>query len=139
MSERSTLGKSVIATAIAGAVGTIIGWATRGSSGATGALVATVLVLVFFWVGQVVLMRTIQRNPALATSVAMALYLVKIAVLFVLLLAFADTTLFDTKVFAATLVVATVVWLVTEVIGFATSKVPYVTPGETPDFLPPRD
>ena len=59
-----------------------------------------------------------------------------IAILFVLLLLFKDTQAFDTKVFAATIVSCTVVWLVAETWAFATAKVLYVEPGSGPDVRP---
>jgi ATP synthase protein I len=67
---------------------------------------------------------------------ALLLYLIKVAVLFVLLLIFKDTEAFDTKVFAATIVSCTVVWLVAETWAFATAKVLYVEPGSGPDIRP---
>ena len=62
------------------------------------------MVIVFFSVGQVVLGRTLRNNPQTAMSVALVIYLAKIGVLFVLILLFAGTDLFNTKVFALTIV-----------------------------------
>jgi ATP synthase protein I len=93
-------------------------------------------VVIFFAVGQLALDKVIRTNPGIATSMALLLYLVKVAVLFVLLLIFKDTQAFDTKVFAATIVSCTVVWLVAETWAFATAKVLYVEPGSGPDIRP---
>ena len=90
------------------------------------------MVLVFFTIGQVVLARVIRTNPTMAMTVAMTMYLVKIGVLFGLLLAFKETTLFDTKVFAASVLVCTLTWTIAEVWAFATTKVLYVDPDDLP-------
>lgn len=89
---------------------------------------AVAIVLIFFTIGQIALDAVLRKNPTLAMTVAMLLYLVKIGVLFILLLVFKDTTSFDTKVFAATILVETLVWTGSEVWAFATAKVFYVTP-----------
>ena len=45
-----------------------------------------------------------------------------------IIIAFADTTAFDTRVFAATIVACTLAWTVAEVWVFARTKVLYVDP-----------
>jgi ATP synthase protein I len=57
----------------------------------------------------------------------------------VLILIFQDTKAFDTKVFAATIVTCTIVWLVAETWAFATAKVLYVEPGSGPEIMPVDD
>lgn len=109
-------------------IATILGAVLRGGGGATGAVVATVLVLVFFSAGQVILGSVLRSNPQMAMTVALMIYLVKIGVLFVFIILFAETTLFDTKVFAATVVACTIAWTVAEVWVFARTKVLYVDP-----------
>ena len=90
------------------------------------------LVIVFFSVGQVVLGRTLRNNPQTAMSVALVIYLAKIGVLFVLILLFAGTDLFNTKVFALTIVVCTIVWTISEVVIFARTKALTIVPGSGP-------
>ena len=115
-------------TALVGVVGIAIGAASSGASGALGGVFATVLVLAFFSVGQFVLGSVLKSNPQMAMTVALTIYLVKIGVLFVLIIAFADTTAFDTRVFAGTIVACTLAWTVAEVWVFARTKVLYVDP-----------
>ena len=93
--------RAALPTFIVGALATITGYITSGSEGLIAGVFGTLLVVVFFTVGQLALDKVIRTNPALATSMALLLYLVKVGVLFVLLLIFRDTTAFDTKVFAA--------------------------------------
>jgi len=119
-----------------GTLATITGYISSGTKGLIAGIFGTLLVVAFFSLGQLALDKVIRTNPGIATSMALLLYLVKVAVLFVLLLIFKDTEAFDTKVFAATIVSCTVVWLVAETWAFATAKVLYVEPGSGPDILP---
>ena len=132
MNNPSIVVRAAIPTAIVGTLVAIWALIARGTDGLVGAAVGTVLVLAFFSLGQVVLHRVIATNPQAAMSVAMVMYLVKIGVLFLLLMVFQNTTLFDTKVFAGTIVACTLVWLVGETWAYATSKVLYVEPGRPP-------
>ena len=123
---------AAIPTAVVAALCGIGGQLAKGSAGLIGALAGAAVVLVFFTIGQVVLARVIRTNPTMAMTVAMTMYLVKIGVLFGLLLAFKETTLFDTKVFAASVLVCTLTWTIAEVWAFATTKVLYVDPDDLP-------
>lgn len=123
------LRRAGLAAGSVGLVALIIGLVSAGTGGAVGAVLATVLVLGFFSVGQVVLGSVLRTNPQMAMTVALTTYLVKIGVLFVFIILFADTTMFDTKVFAATVVACTVAWTVAEVWVFARTKVLYVDAG----------
>ncbi len=122
------LRRAGISTAAVGLVGTVVGFAVDALPGGLGGIFATVLVVVFFSVGQFVLGSVLKSNPQMAMTVALMTYLVKIGVLFVLIIAFANTTLFNTQVFAATIVACTLAWTVAEVWVFARTKVLYVEP-----------
>lgn len=135
MNNPSIVVRAAVPTVVAGALVSLGGWAARGTDGLVGAVVGTVLVVAFFALGQVVLHRVIASNPQAAMSVAMVLYLVKIGVLFLLLMVFQDTTMFDTKVFAGAIVACTLVWLAAETWAYATTKVLYVEP-DRPPFEP---
>lgn len=121
-----------LVTLAVGAIMTIIGVVVSGMQGLIAGVFATVVVLVFFSIGQFVLGRVLANNPQIAMSVAMLMYLVKIGVLLVLLLLFADTTAFNTKVFAITIVLCTLAWTGAEVWIFARTKVLIVEPGSGP-------
>lgn len=122
------LRRAGVAAAAVGVIALVLGLLLRGGGGAVGALAATILVLAFFSVGQVILGSVLRSNPQMAMTVALMIYLVKIGVLFVFIILFAETTLFDTKVFAATVVACTIAWTVAEVWVFARTKVLYVDP-----------
>jgi len=136
MTSQRLILRAALPTLIVGTLATITGYISSGTKGLIAGIFGTLLVVAFFSLGQLALDKVIRTNPGIATSMALLLYLVKVAVLFVLLLIFKDTEAFDTKVFAATIVSCTVVWLVAETWAFATAKVLYVEPGSGPDILP---
>ena len=136
MTSQRLILRAALPTFVVGALATITGFISSGTEGLIAGLFGTFLVVIFFAAGQLALDKVIRTNPALATSMALLLYLIKIVILFVLLLLFQDTEAFDTKVFAATIVSCTVVWLVAETWAFATAKVLYVEPGSGPDVRP---
>ena len=129
--------KAAIPTIVAGILAVAVGGVVKGSAGAIGALIGGAIVVVFFTIGQVVLNNVIKSNPSMAMSVAMLMYLVKVAVLFALMLAFKHTTAFNTKVFASTILLCTLVWTAAEMWAFSTGKVLYVDPGSSPEIVPP--
>lgn len=122
------LKRAGVLTVVAGAIITVIAGVIAGSAGVIGAIFATVVVVIFFSAGQLTLGKVLRTNPELAMSVALVIYLAKIGILFVLIILFSDTTLFDTKVFAMTVVICTLVWTAAEVWIFARTKVLYVDP-----------
>lgn len=127
--DRLVLRRSGVLTLIVGIIVAVIATITSGTAGLWGAIFATLVVLVFFSAGQLTLGRVLKNNPQMALSVALVIYLTKIGALFILIILFADTTLFDTKVFALTVVICTIAWTIMEVWTFARTKVLYVDPG----------
>jgi len=115
-------------TVVVGVIAAVIGLLVGGGKGLLGAVIATVIVVVFFSIGQFTLGAVLRNNPQMALTVALMIYLVKVGVLLLLIILFAGTTLFDTKVFAATIVAGTLAWTGAEVWVFARTKVLYVEP-----------
>ncbi len=115
-------------TGMFGIAAVILGSVFAGSEGFIGALFGAVLVIVFFSVGQIVIAGVMKNAPEMAMTVALLTYLVKIGVLFVIIILFADTTAFNTKVFALTVVACTIAWTVAEVWVYGKTKVLYVDP-----------
>ena len=122
------LRRAGVVTLAVGVVGTVIGAVVGGTPGLIAGILGTVIVLVFFSVGQLVLGAVLQNNPQNAMLVAMMLYLVKIGALMVLLLVLQDATFFAPKVFAAVIVACTLAWTFVEVWVFSRTKVLYVEP-----------
>lgn len=115
-------------TVVVGVIASVIGLLVGGGKGLLGAVIATVIVVVFFSIGQFTLGAVLKNNPQMALTVALMIYLAKVGVLLVLIILFSGTTLFDTKVFAATIVAGTLAWTGAEVWVFARTKVLYVEP-----------
>ena len=131
------LRRAGVATLVVGVVGTVIGTVLEGSKGLIAGALGTIIVLVFFSVGQVVLGAVLKNNPQNAMLVAMTLYLVKIGVLLGLLLLLQDATFFAPKVFAAVILACTLTWTFVEVWVFSKTKVLYVDPSQGPAGSPP--
>lgn len=115
-------------TLAVGILGVVIGAFLAGPSGALGAAIGAGIVLAFFSVGQYFLGRVLRTNPQFALTAALTLYLAKIGVLLILIIALAGTTAFDTKIFAGVILACTLTWTIAEVWIFGTTKVLYVDP-----------
>lgn len=115
-------------TVVVGVIASVIGLVVGGGKGLLGAVIATAIVVVFFSIGQFTLGAVLKNNPQMALTVALMIYLAKVGVLLVLIILFSGTTMFDTKVFAATIVAGTLAWTGAEVWVFARTKVLYVEP-----------
>ncbi len=126
--DSQVLSGAGVSTFVVGIVATVIGGLVAGSQGVIGGVLGTVLVIVFFSVGQLILGSVLKNNPQSALLVAMALYIVKIVVLLGLLLALQHATFFAPRVFAATIVACTLTWTFVEVWYFSRTKVLYVEP-----------
>jgi ATP synthase protein I len=129
--DRLILVRAGGATLVVGVLATALAWLLTGVPGLVGGVIATVIVVAFFAVGQLVVGSVLRSNPQMAMTVALMTYLLKIGVLFVLIILFAGTTAFNTKSFAAVIVACTIAWTVVEVWVFARTKVLYVDPGST--------
>ncbi len=127
------LQRAGVGTLVAGGIVVAISAAVAGGSGALGAILGTILVIAFFSVGQFVLGAVLKSNPQMALTMALTLYLVKVGVLLLIIVLFADTTLFNTKTFAAAILTGTLVWTLLEVWIFGTTKVLYVEPESSSD------
>jgi ATP synthase protein I len=138
-SDVAILKGAAMPTAVVGALAVVLGGIFAGSKGALGALIGALLVVIFFTIGQGVLSYILRTNAEMATTFALALYLVKIGVLFGFLILFQDTTAFNTKVFALTVLACTLVWTTAEVMVFSRQKVLYVEPGSGPGSGPGRE
>ncbi|GEM_PF-228657 len=125
------LKRAGLATAAVGLAAIIVAGLVAGTHGVVGAAIAAIVVVVFFSAGQMTLGRVLKNHPELALSVALVIYLTKIGALFILIILFAGTTMFNTKAFAATVVACTIAWTIVEVLVFARTKVLYVEPEVT--------
>ncbi|MFF5918640.1 hypothetical protein ACFY8C_09860 [Streptomyces flavochromogenes] len=122
---------TVIPTAAVGAIATVVSAVVAGGKGALGAVVGTLLVLLFMGIGQVVLQRTAKSLPHLFQAMGLMLYTAQLLLLFIFLALLKNTTLFDFKAFAFTLLATTVVWVAAQARAYMKAKITYIDPGNT--------
>ncbi|MFJ6719942.1 MULTISPECIES: hypothetical protein [unclassified Streptomyces] len=120
--------QTAVPTAVAGAVAAAISGVVVGGKGAIGAVVATLLVIVFMGLGFLVLQRTAKSLPHLFQAMGLMLYAAQILLLFVFLAVFKHTTLFHPRAFAITLVATTLVWIGAQTRAHMKAKILYVEP-----------
>lgn len=129
-----------VVAGLVGVVAMVVGGIVEGGKGVLAAFLGVVVVVGFFAFGQLVVGRVLRNNPMLALNVALLVYLVQIAVLFVLLLVLRDATFFAPRVFAFTVLVCALTWIAGAVIGFSRSRDLYVEPGSgPPGYIPPAN
>lgn len=126
--DASILRAALIPTVVVGVLAVVVAAFVGGGTAALGAALGVLVVVVFFTVGLVVVGRASRVSAYAAMNAAILTYLVKIGVLFAFIVAFKDTTLFDTKAFGLTIVVCTLVWTGFEVRGFTRLQILYVDP-----------
>ncbi|SMF54771.1 hypothetical protein [Streptomyces sp. Amel2xC10] len=122
------LAQAAVPTAAVGAVAAVVSGVVAGGKGALGAGVATVLVIAFMGLGMYVLNRTARSLPHLFQAMGLMLYAAQILLLFIFLAAFKDTTLFNPRAFAVTLVAGTLAWIAAQTRAHMKAKILYVEP-----------
>lgn len=126
-----TLLQAAVPTAAVGVVATVVSGVVAGGKGALGAGVATVVVTVFMGIGLIVLQRTARSLPHLFQGMGLLLYTTQVLALFVFMAAFKDTSLFNPKAFALTLVIATLAWIAAQARAHMKAKILYIEPEKT--------
>jgi ATP synthase protein I len=124
---------TALPTAAVGVVAGVISAVAAGGKGALGAAVGTVVVMVFMGIGLVVLQSTARKYPHLFQAMGLMLYTTQILLLAVFLAVFKDTTLFDVRAFAFTLLGATLVWIAAQARAHMKAKILYVEPASAED------
>jgi ATP synthase protein I len=120
--------QAAVPTAAAGAVAAVVSGVVAGGKGAIGAVVATLVVILFMGLGLYVLQRTAKSLPHLFQAMGLMLYAAQILLLFIFMAAFKNTTLFNPRAFAITLLAATLVWIATQTRAHMKAKILYVEP-----------
>jgi ATP synthase protein I len=135
--DARTLVLTAVPTAVAGVVAAVISGVVAGGKGALGAVVGTLVVILFMGIGMVVLQRTAKSFPHLFQAMGLMLYTAQLLLLLIFMAVFKDTTLFDAKAFAFTLLAATIVWVSAQARAYVKEKILYVDPeasaGRTPE------
>ncbi|GHB21152.1 hypothetical protein [Streptomyces chryseus] len=115
-------------TAAAGAVAVAVSAVVAGGKGAIGAVVGTLVVILFMGIGLFVLERTAKSLPHLFQAMGLMLYTAQLLLLFIFVAVFKNTTLFNPRAFAITLIAATVVWVAAQIRAHMKAKILYVDP-----------
>jgi ATP synthase protein I len=123
--------QAAVPTAAVGAVAAVVSGVAVGGKGAIGAVVATLVVILFMGLGLYVLQRTAKSLPHLFQAMGLMLYAAQILLLFIFLSAFKNTTLFHPKAFAFTLVAGTLAWIAAQARAHMKAKILYVEPDST--------
>jgi ATP synthase protein I len=117
-----------VPTAAVGAIAVAASGAVAGGKGATGAAVGLVLTLLFMGLGIVVLQWTAKTLPQLFQGMGLMLYVAQLLLLMIFVGLFKDTSLFNPRAFALSLVVCTVVWMGAQARAHLKSKIFYIDP-----------
>ena len=120
-----------VPTAVSGVVAAVLSGVFAGGKGAIGAAAGALVVILFMGMGLYVLQRTAKSFPHLFQAMGLLLYTVQILLLLVVVVVFQDTTLFDTKAFAFTLLGVTVIWVAAQGRAHLKAKIMYVEPEST--------
>ncbi|MFC1417253.1 hypothetical protein [Streptacidiphilus cavernicola] len=99
-----------------------------GSKGLIGAVVAIAVVAVFFGLGFWLLMRLTQNRPQLVMMAGLLVYAVQMLLIGVFIVVFKNTTLFNGRAFALTLLVTALAWVGGQVYFTLRGKTLYVDP-----------
>ncbi|MER5216339.1 hypothetical protein ABT063_38865 [Streptomyces sp. NPDC002838] len=125
------LAQAAVPTAAVGAIAAVVSGVVAGGKGAIGAVVATLVVILFMGLGLYVLQRTAKSLPHLFQAMGLMLYAAQILLLFIFLAAFKNTTLFHPRAFAISLVAGTLVWIAAQTRAHMKAKILYVEPEST--------
>ncbi|MDO0936644.1 hypothetical protein QQY66_34880 [Streptomyces sp. DG2A-72] len=120
--------QAAVPTAAVGAIAAVVSGVVAGGEGAVGAVVATLVVILFMGIGLYVLQRTAKSLPHLFQAMGLMLYAAQILLLFIFLAAFKNTTLFNPRAFALTLVAGTLAWIAAQTRAHMKAKILYVEP-----------
>ncbi|MFF5402020.1 MULTISPECIES: hypothetical protein [Streptomyces] len=127
-SDARILAQAAVPTAAVGALAAVVSGVVAGGKGAIGAVVATVVVILFMGLGLYVLQRTAKSFPQLFQMMGLMLYAAQLLLLVIFVALFKNTTLFNPRAFAITLVVATLAWIAAQTRAHMKAKTLYVDP-----------
>ncbi|MEW1776145.1 hypothetical protein [Streptomyces sp. NPDC086777] len=126
--DARNLAQAAVPTAAVGVLAAVVSGVVAGGKGAIGALVATVIVILFMGIGLYVLQRTAKSYPQLFQMMGLMLYAAQLLLLIVFMAVFKNTTLFNPRAFAIVLVVATLTWITAQTRAHMKAKILYVEP-----------
>lgn len=136
-----TLLQAAVPTAAAGVVAAVVSGVAAGGKGVLGSVIGTLVVILFMGIGLGVLLRTAKSYPHLFQSMGLLLYTTQLLLLFIFVAVFKNTTMFNPRAFAISLIVATIVWVAAQIRAHMKAKILYVEPesskGDKPEKTGP--
>ena len=136
--DARNLRQIAVPAAAAGAIAVAVSAAVAGGKGALGAAVGTVLAILFMGIGLYVLQWTAKTLPQLFQAMGLMLYVAQLLLLLIFVAVFKDTSLFNAKAFAASLVAATVVWMAAQARAHMKAKIFYIDPDSAKSEKPEK-
>ncbi|MEW2401391.1 hypothetical protein [Streptomyces sp. NPDC046862] len=130
--------QTAVPTAAAGVLAVAVSGAVAGGKGAIGAAVGALLAILFMGIGLYVLQWTAKTLPQLFQAMGLMLYVAQLLLLLIFVALFKDTSLFNPKAFAVSLVVATVVWMAAQARAHMKAKIFYVDPASEKSEKPEK-
>ncbi|MGW7263488.1 hypothetical protein [Streptomyces sp. NPDC054842] len=130
--------QAAVPTAAVGAIAAVVSAVVAGGKGALGALVATLVVILFMGLGLYILQRVAATLPHLFQAMGLLLYTAQILLLFIFVAVFKNTSLFNPKAFAITLVAATLAWIGAQARAHMKAKILYVEPDSSKGDKPEK-
>ncbi|MET9496778.1 hypothetical protein [Streptomyces sp. NPDC006552] len=135
--DARTLVHTAVPTAAVGAIAVVVSAGVAGGKGALGAVVGTLVTLIFMGLGLVVLQRTAKSLPHLFQMMGLLLYAAQLLLMVIFVALFQDTSFFNPRAFALTLVATTLTWIGAQARAHMKAKILYVEPdpqkGEQPE------
>ncbi|MFD8814403.1 hypothetical protein ACFV23_23660 [Streptomyces sp. NPDC059627] len=125
------LAQAAVPTAAVGVLAAAVSGVVAGGKGAIGAVVATVIVILFMGIGLYVLQRTARSLPQLFQMMGLMLYAAQLLLLIIFMALFKNTTLFNPRAFAIVLVVTTLAWITAQTRAHMKAKILYVEPDKS--------
>jgi ATP synthase protein I len=126
--DARNLAQAAVPTAAVGVLAAVVSGVVAGGKGAIGALVGTVIVILFMGIGLYVLQRTAKSYPQLFQMMGLMLYAAQLLLLIIFMALFKNTTLFNPRAFAIVLVVTTLAWITAQTRAHMKAKILYVEP-----------
>jgi ATP synthase protein I len=120
-------GAAVLAAPV-GIVATVVSALVAGEKGLVGALMALLVVALFFGGGFAALMRITRDKPQVTMMAGMLVYAVQMLFVGLFVIVFSGSTLFNGRAFALTLLVTALSWVGGQVRHSITSRMLYVDP-----------
>ncbi|WP_329364300.1 hypothetical protein [Streptomyces sp. NBC_01483] len=130
--------QAAVPTVAVGVIAAVVSGVLAGGKGAIGAIVATLVVILFMGIGLYVLQRTAKSLPHLFQAMGLMLYAAQILLLFIFMAAFKHTTLFNPKAFAITLLATTLAWIGAQTRAYMKAKILYVEPDSSKGDKPEK-